>query len=91
MESQGARVLIVDFASIEALVAAVVASVWAVTRPEDVRAVGVELARRVGRAGSAVPEWLRTVAPAGGLAALWLLCAMKLASRTYDPFLYFRF
>ena len=25
------------------------------------------------------------------LAGLWLLCGMKLASRTYDPFLYFRF
>jgi alginate O-acetyltransferase complex protein AlgI len=83
--------MIADFVSSQALVALAVGSVWA---------SGVLDARfeRIGRPeiadGHVESTWARRLqdwASTPGLVALWSLCAMKLATRTYDPFLYFRF
>lgn len=84
--------MIVDFASLEALVACAVGAYWASghaagwlagLRERGVVEAGPTLARMRSAALGAAPTF--------GLVALWLLCGMKLASRTYDPFLYFRF
>jgi alginate O-acetyltransferase complex protein AlgI len=83
--------LIVDFASLEVLVAFLVGAGWAVGL-FDRRLRGLERwALSQPRARSWAWQPLTVWGSTTGLAALWLLCAMKLASRTYDPFLYFRF
>lgn len=90
--------LIVDFASIEALVVAAIALAWATVdlealsaRARAAAARGVAVLRLGDATASARATVLAAAWPTVGLAALWLLCGMKLASRTYDPFLYFRF
>jgi alginate O-acetyltransferase complex protein AlgI len=82
---------IVDVASLETLAALLVGMLWASGVSERVLSHfagpirGDRVGMRVGR------DWIFRWASMPGFAALWFLCAMKLASRTYDPFLYFRF
>ncbi|MAG32507.1 MAG: membrane-bound O-acyltransferase family protein [Deltaproteobacteria bacterium] len=83
--------LIVDFASVEALVVCAVGICWAAGLLQRL----VEGLSRVARVGESISSAGRSLLyawlPTSGMLALWFLCAMKLASRTYDPFLYFRF
>jgi len=89
--SGGGTTMIADFASAEVLLTFVGGSIWA-------SGVLDSTFRMLSTAPSAASGLTRARlqnlffwGSTPGLAALWFLCAMKLASRTYDPFLYFRF
>jgi len=85
--------MIVDFASPETLIAFLVGGLWASGAVEQ---AFVRLASKPTSHDSNATRtsWVHRFtfwASTPGLVALWFLCAVKLASRTYDPFLYFRF
>ena len=85
--------MIAVFASPETLLAFLVGGLWASGTVEQ---AFVRLASKPTlRDGPAIESnWVNAFifwASTPSLVALWFLCAVKLASRTYDPFLYFRF
>ena len=90
--SSTASALIVDYASIESLVALGVGILWAAQNPvrfsEFVRRPFGRHREDLSSGWSRIVSGVEIVAPSTALVSLWLLCGMKLASRTYDPFLY---
>jgi len=86
-----ATVLIVDFVSIEGLAACLVGIFCAGGGFERFVLLFEKWHPSMSNNSTTTGNWIARWASTPGLVLLWFACAMKLASRTYDPFLYFRF